>query len=53
MNTILNLFKVKNITILISMLFVVLVYKEKLPVEITTITIGMLYYFSKEYDNEN
>lgn len=40
------------ITLIISMLFVVLAYNEKLPIETTTMIIGMVftYYFSREHD---
>jgi len=52
-NTIINLFKVKTIiTLTISILFVILAYTEKLPIETTTMVIGMVftYHFSKDHD---
>lgn len=55
-NTILNLFRVKTIiTLVISVLFVILAYTEKLPIETTTMVIGMVftYYFSKDNDSDN
>lgn len=50
---IIHLLSVKTIiTLIISMLFVVLAYNEKLPIETTTMIIGMVftYYFSREHD---
>lgn len=55
-NTILNLFRVKTIiTLVISVLFVILAYTEKLPIETTAMVIGMVftYYFSKDNDSDN
>lgn len=53
MNIILNLFRIKTIiTLIISILFFMLAYTEKLPIETTTMVIGMVftYYFSKDND---
>ena len=50
LNTVLGLFKVKTIiTLVITVVFVVLVCTDKLPIETTTMVIGMVftYYFSK------
>ena len=55
-NALINLFKIKTIiTIIISILFVVLAFTEKLPIETTTMVIGMVftYYFSISNDSEN
>ena len=49
--TILNLFKVKTlITIAITTIFCILAHKEVLPIETTTMVIGMVftYYFNKD-----
>ena len=54
-NALINLFKVKTIiTLIISILFVVLAFTEKLPIETTTMVIGMVftYYFSISNDSE-
>lgn len=51
-----NLFKVKTlITLAITFIFCYLAYKEKLPVETTTMVIGMVftYYFNKKDGNGN
>lgn len=52
-NTIINLFKIKTIITLATLaVFIILAYTEKLPMETTTMVIGMVftYYFSKEHD---
>ena len=52
-NTVLNLLKLKTIiTLAVSILFIILSYQEKLPIETTTMVIGMVftYYFNKEHD---
>ena len=46
-----NLFKVKTlITLAITTIFCILAYKEVLPIETTTMVIGMVftYYFNKD-----
>lgn len=46
-----NLFKVKTlITLAITAIFCILAYKETLPIETTTMVIGMVftYYFNKD-----
>lgn len=54
LNAIINLIKVKTfITLSTSILFVILAYNEKLPIETTTMVIGMVftYYFNKDNNN--
>lgn len=48
---VINLFKVKTlITLAITTIFCVLAWKEQLPIETTTMVIGMVftYYFNKD-----
>lgn len=52
--TIINLFQVKSIITLTSViLFVILAYNEKLPIETTTMILGMVFthYFTKNNDD--
>lgn len=51
-----NLFKVKTIiTLAITVIFCILAYKEALPIETTTMVIGMVftYYFNKDINGGN
>ena len=51
-----NLFKVKTIiTLAITVIFCILAYKETLPIETTTMVIGMVftYYFNKDANGGN
>lgn len=51
-----NLFKVKTIiTLAITTIFCILAYKETLPIETTTMVIGMVftYYFNKDANGGN
>lgn len=50
-NAIVNLFKVKTIiTLAITLVFILLALKGELPIETTTMVIGMVftYYFNKD-----
>jgi len=55
-STLVNLFKVKTIiTLAITVIFCILAYKETLPIETTTMVIGMVftYYFNKDVNGGN